>query len=370
MVVCINCGNEYLPETLVGNEEGTDSDNKMDCRVYICDHCGGEIIFNGTEGSGNCVYCGNPSVVFSRISKTMRPDGIIPFSISEEDAVRSLRESLSKRPFVPSKIKNINVEYVRGIYIPYWISGCTIKGSAVATGTVRVGKRSRTVYYGRAGRMRISGLPIDASTMLPDEISSKLEPFGNEEIRKFNDNYLMGFYSDMSDIRYRDLRKAVNRRADLYFRQEVKKSVHTTGTVGIHSMEAINTLDYDNLKYVLMPAWFVTYTYKDRNCTILINGQTGKTVCGIPWNKPLFYSFLMAAGAVLTTLIFPPMRHILTFLQSSGRITKESSYVISLIILCIAGLFTHGIYKIRKVGDSIKLTQSDSVFNFVKKRQG
>ena len=93
-LVCDHCGSEFRPEEFDVSEKiplwdkkaesmnevyGTDSEEFMDCYVYTCGSCGGEIIINGSEASTKCIYCGNSAVVFNRISRQKRPKYIIPF---------------------------------------------------------------------------------------------------------------------------------------------------------------------------------------------------------------------------------------------------------------------------------------------------
>ncbi len=45
----------------------------MDCNIYTCTSCGGELSVNGVEASTFCPYCGQPTIVFSRVSQRMEP---------------------------------------------------------------------------------------------------------------------------------------------------------------------------------------------------------------------------------------------------------------------------------------------------------
>ena len=217
MLVCDHCGSEFKPEEFDASEKepfwdkkaeamsdiyGSDSAEFMDCYVYTCGSCGGEIIINGSEASTKCIYCGNSAVVFNRISRQKRPNYIIPFKLTKEEAVEAVRNRFKKGMFIPKAIKDFKAENVRGIYIPYWIVDCDHKAAVVISGRVSSGKSSRTVYYGRAGRMRFNDLPIDASKMLSDESSSRLEPFNMNSVKPFDEDYLLGFYSNISDITY------------------------------------------------------------------------------------------------------------------------------------------------------------------------
>ena len=387
MLVCDHCGSEFKPEEFDVSEKipywdkkaesmnevyGTDSEEFMDCYIYTCGSCGGEIMINGTEASTKCIYCGNSAVVFSRISRQKRPAYIIPFKLTKEDAVEAVRRRFKKGMFIPREIKNFKAENVRGIYIPYWIVNCEHKASVVITGQVSSGKSTKTVYYGREGRMSLRGLPLDASKMLSDESSARLEPYDMTDIKSFDEDYLLGFYSNISDVTYGDLRKAAIKRADGYFDELALKSVHGCSNKKVTRERHITDLDYDNLKYAMFPAWFVTYFHKGQHNTIIVNGQSGKVVCGVPWNKVLFFTLLVIAGIALTVASFFILRPVLEMVFSSSSRSSSSNSNGKILVAIVAGaiaMFSAGIAKIRKVIKSIGLTQANTIFNFVKKRQ-
>lgn len=385
MLVCDHCGGLFNPEdvsnagtvSLIDKKAeplneiyGTDSKEFLDCYVYICNSCGGEIFVNGTEASTQCIYCGSSTVVFSRLAKQKRPSGIIPFKISKKAAINAVRERFSKGIFIPKSIKEFKPEDIRGIYIPYWIVNCIHKGTVVISAEVSNGRHSKIEYYGRAGQMRLSNLPLDASRMLSDDSSSRMEPFELNDMKNFNENYLLGFYSNISDVTYGNLRRAADERADSYFNELAMKSVHGARKPKIHSSDQVTVIDYKNMKYAMFPVWFITYTYKKRHNTVIVNGQTGKVVCGVPWNKSLFYSTLLLSGAVVSAVLFFLFRNILpTLFTTSTKVSTASIMLIGVIITGALSLFSYGIARITKIIKSINLTQAVSIFNFVRKRQ-
>jgi len=55
----------------------------MNCNIYKCTSCGAELNINNVESSSFCAYCGQPTIMFSRVSKELKPKYIIPFKISK-----------------------------------------------------------------------------------------------------------------------------------------------------------------------------------------------------------------------------------------------------------------------------------------------
>ncbi len=385
-MTCEACGSSFLPEEVEAESRayrqelkaqsmqeiyGTDDKDMMDCYVYTCSQCAGEIIINGTEASTTCIYCGNSNVVFSRIAKQRCPECLLPFSITKEEALDIVQKRISKGVFVPKEIKHFTVDSIRGIYIPYWIINADFTDSLVIKGKVKSGKNSVTRYFGRAGHMRMRNLPLDASTMLADESSSRLEPFDLTKLKPFDEDYLAGFYSNVSDVTYSDLRNAAFIRAKEYFEEEALNDVKAGGKKVISSCPSLDVKN--DMIYAMLPAWFITFYYKGKFNTILVNGDTGKVVCGLPWNKKLFYTLLIIAGILMAIPMFFVFKGMLQGLFFTGRrhsSNDSTGKLIGYIIAGIVALFSTGVHKVSKVVKNINRTQDKSMFNFTKKRQG
>ena len=386
-MVCASCGSTFRPEEVesesktfrqdlnaeeMGDVYGGDKSKYMDCYVYACSECGGEIIINGTEASTTCIYCGNPNVVFSRIAKQKCPEFVMPFAVTKDEAIRRAREQVRKGIFVPKEIKNFSVDCCRGIYLPYWIVNASYADAVVIRGSVKSGKNSTTHYFGRAGNMTLKNLPIDASRALSDESSSKLEPFSLSHLKPFDEDYLAGFYSNVSDVTYSDLRVAAMHRAQEFFQEQAMEDVHASSKKVVSTHPSIR-LEND-MVYAMLPAWFITFKYKGKPNTILVNGDNGKVVCGLPWKKVLFFTLLIIVGLLVTAGAFIVFRHTLPAFFTTGRSSRSGrdgrGRIIAVLIAGIIALFTVGIRKVVKVIRNINLTQDKAMFNFMKKRQG
>jgi uncharacterized Zn finger protein (UPF0148 family) len=61
-------------------------------KAYSCPSCGAELICDESTAATSCPYCGNPTVVPGQFAGQLKPDFIIPFKYSKEDAVKALKE--------------------------------------------------------------------------------------------------------------------------------------------------------------------------------------------------------------------------------------------------------------------------------------
>jgi hypothetical protein len=219
--------------------------------------------------------------------------------------------------------------------------------------------------------MKLKNLPLDASRALSDESSAKLEPFVLRDLKTFDEDYLAGFYSNVSDVTYSDVRSAALLRAQEYFNNEALNDVSASSKKVISSLPSLK-LDNDMI-YAMLPAWFITFKYKGKPNTILVNGETGKVVGALPWKKPLFYGLLIGLGIIVTVACFFVFRETLPVFFSGRRSSSSSNNrgkLIGLLVVGIIALFSTGIRKVVRVIKNIKLTQDKAMFNFMKKRQG
>lgn len=362
---CVKCGNSYRPEDI--EDENAELHSKYyDTRVYICPQCGAEVITSDTEVSTFCVYCGNPAVVFDRVAKQYRPDGIVPFKITREEAAGVIRKRFMKNPIIPKEVKARCVpENLRGIYVPYWVVNAEFREADFLKGEVKRGKSSVTYYYTRAGEVSLRNLPIDGSEILSDDVSCRLEPFYLEDARTFDEDYLNGFYSNTSDITYSDLRAAASEHCHRMYAEEVVKSVKANNVKIVDSLYWADI--QDDPVYMMMPVWFFTFRHEEKPYTILVNGQTGRVVGTMPWKTKSVWAFAISLFVLLLGLIG------FALWAALGRGNDLASVAMYIVIAMLAGGFAltaTGFNGIRRVMNNLKLTQSESMFRYVKRRQG
>ena len=138
-------------------------------------------------------------------------------------------------------------------------------------------------------------------------------------------------------------------------------------------VDSYPSIDVDtDMKYAMLPAWFISFDFEGKHHTILVNGDTGKVVCALPWKKALFNILLFAIAITATVLSFFVFKGFLTVMFSGPevKISKGEILLWVFIISTIVTLFSTGVNKIKRVMENIRLTQDKAMFNFMKKRQG
>ena len=89
----------------LNSDWGKDADGM---KAYSCPSCGAELICDETTAATSCPYCGNPTVVPGQFSGALKPDYVIPFKLSKEDAVAALKNHYKGKPFLPKAFTNGN----------------------------------------------------------------------------------------------------------------------------------------------------------------------------------------------------------------------------------------------------------------------
>ena len=357
---CRICGSTFRPERVEAYARDV---KQYDCRVYTCSHCGGEIVINGTEASTVCIYCGNPAVVFTRVSKERKPDGILPFSVTKNEAGRLIEEHLKKGAFIPSGIRRLKAENITGIYIPYYVVNCDFHDAVLIESKVSHGKRRVSVYNGYAGSCEFENVGIDASSRLNDNVSKRLEPYFFDDVKDFDEDYLNGFYSDTSDINMNELQETVLNRCDEMFYEEVKSQCEGREKRLVASRPAMKL--HEDIIYLMVPAWFCTFVYEGQTYTILVNGQTGKVVGALPYDR-----VKVSALGLTLVLLFMALLLVPFYMMEPSYRVAFGLYGTTVMVVLAASLLTLGTKKINRLKENISNTQSGTMFLYARKRQG
>ncbi len=275
-------------------------------KTYVCKSCGGEIIGDENTAATECPYCNNPVVLMGQFKGDLKPDYVIPFKLSKEDAKEGLRKHLKGKALLPKIFKSENhIDEIKGIYVPFWLFDADAKARIRYKATrVRHWSDSnydytKTSFFSviRGGSVAFDRVPVDGSSKMADDLMESIEPYNFSDAVDFQTAYLAGYLADKYDVSSQESITRANER--------IKRSTEETfaSTVGGYTTvlpehSAIN-LQNGKAKYALYPVWILNTTYKGEKYTFAMNGQTGKFVGDLPMDKGLFWKYwgIIAAGA-------------------------------------------------------------------------
>ena len=359
----VNRENQNPDLNAANKNQDTIEKEKLNVNIYRCSSCGAELAVNGVESSSFCAYCGQPTVIFSRVEGMDKPDVVIPFSVTKEQAIGIMQQRVRKVLYIPAKLKKIDIERVRGIYVPFWTYDMRYEDDLIIRYKVKSGKTTVTKYARRAGETTFRDLTYDASRMLNDDSSQKLEPFYVKNSVPFDAKYLSGFYADRYDMAMNVIRgNAIQKACDLFV-GEVMKTVPGSGHQVVSSDPKVDLLGN---KYLLAPVWFMTVRYENIPYTLMVNGQTGKLVGGLPYVMWKVVVTMIVLFGVFTTFIPFIVSGILGALSDSDDAPGK---LIGVIIVGAIFIIVAGINYFSKVKKSIDLTKEQAINRFSKERQ-
>ena len=353
------------------NEEKAKEESRMHASVKMqimrCTSCGAELAVNGVETSTFCAYCGQATVVSDRVDDYLKPDYIIPFKVTRDEAEKTIRMHLNKGFFVPKGIKNFEVEKIRGIYVPFWLFDMQYSDRQFYKYTKKQGKSSVTRYEYFEAKTVFKQLTLDASLNLNDDSSARLEPYDMRQLQEFDMAYLSGYYSDRFDVGVADSTGNAVLRAGELFNEEVQREMKHKGAKLVKNDPDFNVWKTD---YALLPAWFLSFKYDDKPYTILVNGQTGKMVGAVPYVKFKAYSIFAVVALLLCALGIVVCTALSYFFFIDVGFDEKITWAFTVGLPVVIFLISRGaLDKFNALKKSLSLTTASKINQFAKERQ-
>ena len=280
---------------------------------YECPSCGGGLITDAHTAATFCPFCGNPAILPSRISDTVKPDAVLPFRTTKEDAKKAFLEHCKGKLLLPKFFtKEQQLEKIVGMYVPFWLYDCegNFDGSYKAT---RIMKWSDSNYHytktdhfllTRGADASFVGIPMDASSKMDDTFMEAIEPYDYSQLTEFDKAYLTGYLADKYDVESEAGEERVRQRVDQSMNDLLQSSFLGYATV-IPTNRNLTVAD-NRAKYVLLPVWMLNTKYNGNIYTFAMNGQTGKiagTLPICPKRTAAWFAGIFAGVTVLASLV-------------------------------------------------------------------
>ena len=271
----------------IENVSGTwDDAETVHMMIQTCSSCGAELVSDGNTMATECAYCGSPNMIPRRFDGMLRPDFIIPFKKTKEEAIAALTEFYKGKRLLPKEFTSENrIKEIQSMYVPFWLFDAQVSASMDFSAETRSRRDTadeiitETDHYRceRSGEMTFHGIPVDASVRMDDSFMDSIEPFDYKELVPFSAAYFTGHLADKYDVDVKEsLPRADSRLAESaswVLSTSVKNYTNVTpeGAPLIHKEEG-------NVRYAMLPVWILTTNYKGKPYTFMMNGQTGKVV--------------------------------------------------------------------------------------------
>ncbi|WP_432643186.1 hypothetical protein [Acidaminococcus sp.] len=292
-----------------GREWG--SEEAAQLKAFTCSTCGAEIVSDENTMATECCYCGNPTMLPNRFEGMLKPDFVIPFKKTKEEAVAALKEFYKGKRLLPAAFTaNNRVEAIQPMYVPFWLFDSAVYADGEFKGeedTVfetsdEIVTETRVFQCLRSGRMTFHKIPVDGSSKMDDTYMESIEPFNYEEMVPFSPAYLTGFLADKYDV---DAEASVPRADERVNRSALEVLQGTvTGYDRCSLQDSYIQKEDDHVAYALAPVWILTTRYQDKPYTFIMNGQTGKMVGTLPYDNQKSLLYMGAVTAILTPALY------------------------------------------------------------------
>ena len=287
-----------------GSEWGADEADAMG--VFVCNSCGGQIVADANTAATSCPFCGNPIMLTGRLSGDLKPDYVIPFKLSKEDAKAALKKHMNGKKLLPKFFSSENhLDEIKGVYVPYWLfdadadAHVRYHATRIRTWSDSKYNYTETSHFAllRAGTVGFDHVPVDGSTKMPDDLMESIEPFSFDDAVDFQTAYLSGYLADRYDVNAEQSIERANER--------VKKSTEAllaetaTGYATVVPESSNIRLTNGKANYALYPVWLLSTTWEGKQYTFAMNGQTGKFVGDLPMDKGAYWRWFGIWTAIL-----------------------------------------------------------------------
>ena len=329
MLKCPYCDTEFKVDDLKAYGEALDSDREdsmewedhkekqweqgeeTTLRSYICRSCGGEIVCDSTTAATSCPFCGNAVVMSENVSGMLKPDLVIPFKLTKEDAKAALLEHYEGKKLLPPVFREENhIENIKGVYVPVWLFDTESDGTVRYHATTVRSWSDYNYHYTetchfavvRGGRLAFEAVPVDGSKKMPDDIMESIEPYDLGDAVDFNTAYLAGFFADKYDVGSKDSVARANERVKASTENAFLSTVH--GYTTVFPEHSSISFSGGKVRYALYPVWMLDTEWNGEHYKFAMNGQTGKFAGDLPVDKHLKnkYFWITAGIAAAATV--------------------------------------------------------------------
>ncbi len=310
-LVCGHCGSLFDPETLdkIGSFGFANPEREYDGKLEIskedlsrheivCNSCGAQVVTDVNTASTVCAFCGSPAIVTRRLTREFRPDYIIPFKFDKEEAKRYFEEHTKTIDHLPKNYKSKKTfEKLTALYVPTWIISTDCMVNAAGQGKMGKsvdewyeeyntpdGRNYSQLAYGRA-HFRLKDVPFDGEKHIADRLMAAAEPFDFDALVPFKSEYLQGYVAEKYDELPTDMTDKIYRRLDKLALEVCDKITFGYDAFKTNSDMSTTRYSNQNIKYALLPVWFMNIQYDGIKYQYIVNGQTGKVSGEFPYAK-------------------------------------------------------------------------------------
>lgn len=263
----------------------------IDAMQVSCDSCGATVVFIPPESAKQCDFCAAKIVAQPKSSDPLvAPESVIPFAITNQQAISNLKSWTSSRWFAPSELKTMaQHDKAESIYLPYWTfdsdtqtyyTGQRGEDYQVkeyytdSEGKEQERTRTETNWYDASGQTarHFDDIAVPATkSVLPNYLERLQWDFS--ALVAYEPAYLSGHKAQVYQVTLEEGFERFKQIAEGVIRGDVHRSIGG-------DRQRIDSMDttYANVtfKHLLVPVYAGAYRFNNKVYQIVINGKTGE----------------------------------------------------------------------------------------------
>lgn len=295
-----------------------------------CDGCGSDVVIDTDKNlRARCHWCKHELSLNNQVPNGAVPDGILPFSVTKEQAMTNIRQFVEQRKsFAKVEFSStFKPENVMGVYLPHMTVDGNIAARLDGVGEVlearvRVGDNRTAYRVRRFSLMRTFRVAIDdvvvsssfdkvniRSEISTNNIINAILPFDVKNIMRFNSNYLGDQYT--SERRDMDISQAESYAGD-HFLTIARASASPTITGydrGVRWEAEQVQIEGSRWTSVLLPVWLYGFVETKDGAAIThyiaVNGRSGETMGSVPINTGKAALVSWSVGIAVSLVTWP-----------------------------------------------------------------
>ncbi len=250
--------------------------------VVRCKSCGGTEIIDSNATYGKCSFCDSNFVITETVEGVNVPKYMIPFEVTEEQAISKSIEYLKKKnPLRFGARRSVKSgKNITPIFQPTWVFSANLTTTYLeyyfedGSGGEKKGSDSSQFNY----------LCATGSSHKYNMQLNKLKYNFSKEIERFNPDYTCGYPATINSMSVFDAFKLAK------YEMQKETAIRLVKEKPIHSVPERFDFKYENVmcNIVLTPAWITTFTFRSNTYALVVNGQTGEVVGKVPRSRILF----------------------------------------------------------------------------------
>lgn len=297
---------------------------KQEITIVKCTACGASTTLKPNVTSDQCPFCGTSLVLTSGSTcSVLKPKSLLPFKITQSQAIESFRKWIKKLWWAPNKLKKYihSIERLVGMYIPYWTydSDTTSKYTGArgtyyyVTETYTTTENGKPVTRSRQVRKThwtptsgtvthfFDDVLIPASNSLPKKYLYQLEPWDLPNLIPFDEKYLSGFKTESYQVGLKEGFDEAKGIMDVTIRSLIRRDIGGDE----QQIYTVNTT-YKGVtfKHLLLPLWISAYQYRNKVYRFLVNARTGEVKGERPYSAWKIIFAVVIGLAIIGGIIY------------------------------------------------------------------